>query len=90
MDHSGVFGSHLHNSTPDSISKRNQTVIHGHIKSKTEINSTEVKDLVEVIDQGEPTLCKRLDARTLCLVGSILRLSVPCRAQERGFFLLAV
>ena len=61
------------------------------IRSKTEISSNEVKAVIEALDgEEDERVCKRLDTRALSIVCGVLRLSAPCQAQRRGFFLLAV
>ena len=54
------------------------------------VEEENVEAVISVIDSTDETLCKRLDVKCLSVLCGILRLSVECPSQLRGYYVLAV
>lgn len=59
-------------------------------RQRHDIEANDVEAVVTIIDSDDGNLSRRLDQRSLFLFCGILRLSVECRSQLRGYCLLAV
>lgn len=56
----------------------------------SEHSAEEVETIVQAVEQCDPQLCMRLDAKGLVIICSVLVHSQTCLAQQRGLYLLAV